>query len=374
MHTEKTIIINAATVKIAGGLVVTIDLIQLLNELTRYELIIISPSIKKFQKLPSTIEKIYTPDILLRPVLRWWLDFIWLPRMMRKYKPHLLITMGNLPARSRYPQLMLNDNAFVSQKNYAGIPLTRGERLKHAIRKKLFWSRMRYVNRLVVQTQTEKTRLESFGRKLPKIEVIPPLIPSHLRLDRESDILLPRRKKGTIRLLCLSYYWKHKNIKILTKVLQLASDSNYPLQLVFTLNDKRVKGGKKLVRQLTPFIDNEHAINVGNIPGARVKSLIEQCDGLILPSIIETFGLNSLEAWHCNKPFFVADKPFAREVCQNAAKYFDPFDADAIFLAIKEVFSKEEVREKLILNGTSLIKNWDSSKKYLALITNSLDE
>lgn len=364
----KHIVINAATVKLAGGLVVTLDFIELLKHNSEYRVHLLCPKIKVYRALSGKLNKIYSPRILLTPYFRFVLDFLWIPLCIRKIKPDLVITLGNLPAKTHVRQIMLNDNAFVSQQNLAEIPVSRSEAFKHSIRKRLFWKRLKYVDVLLVQTDIEKKRLESIGRKHPEIRVLPPLLPSHLKSCSGKGLTLADKPSQFTRLVCLSFYWSHKNIEVLLEVLRLAQTTQVKLQIVFTLNQKKIKGGQLLVEQLKPFIEAGYAINVGNLPAHKVGSLIKQCDGVILPSILETFGLNCLEAWYFGKLFFVADRPYSREVCKGAAVLFDPYSPQDILSKVLSAFKNSEEYKQLVAEGTKRIEQWHYNDNYLQLV------
>lgn len=369
---KKVILINAATVKLAGGLVVSLDLIHLLAKSGAYKLVLLCPKIKSYVELPNAIQKVYTPNYLLKFYFRWVLDFIWLPERLQRTAPNLVLTLGNLPARTLLKQLMLNDNAFVTQKKLSEIPLSFSNKLKHGLRKYLFWKRLHFVDCLLVQTQTEVNRLESFNRPLPEIKKLAPLLPKHLTAKPDPKPFLPKQEEGVIRLLCLSYYWDHKNIDILKDVLELAKQKKEKLQIVFTLNEKKVKGGKHLVRSLNSFLTDGSAINVGNVKAEAITTLIDSCDGLILPSLLETYGLNSLEAWHGEKVFLVADRPYSREVCSDAAVFFDPNNAKEILNKILEVFYDRDKVDGLIAKGQKQLAKLPKSERYISVIEEAL--
>ncbi|QQS52341.1 MAG: glycosyltransferase [Bacteroidota bacterium] len=366
MQKKPVILINAATVKIAGGLIVSFDLVKLLVESDNYELVLVCPDLKKFRRFKGSCQLIFTPSLLLRRIFRIWLDWVWLPKTIGQVRPDLLITLGNLPARSQCRQIMFNDNAFVTEKKLCSIPLHSGERLKHRLRKWMFLQRIRFLRLIVVQTQTELNKLLALpGFHLPA-KVLPPLLPSHLTENTEI-ILLPGRRANAIRLACVSYYWSHKNLEILCEVLRLAHAQDLKLQIVFTLNEKKVRGGKNLVNNLQPWLNDNSAINVGNIPANRVMSLIDQCDGVILPSLVETFGLNCLETWYAEKTYFVSDLAYAREVCGNAAVYFNPLDASDILNKIVCTFGDDALLRSLKSEGQKKIANWNPKAEYLDL-------
>ena len=83
-------------------------------------------------------------------------------------------------------------------------------------------------------------------------------------------------------------------------------------------------------------------------------------DAIILPSLIESYSLIFIEAMFFHKPIFTSDLDFAREVCKNAAFYFNPFNAENIFNVISSAFNKHDEMQKRIKYGTDIIKSLDS--------------
>lgn len=57
-----------------------------------------------------------------------------------------------------------------------------------------------------------------------------------------------------------------------------------------------------------------------------LAALISGADALVHPSLFEGFGLTCLEAMACGCPVISSDIPSVREVCADAALYFDPHD------------------------------------------------
>lgn len=71
----------------------------------------------------------------------------------------------------------------------------------------------------------------------------------------------------------------------------------------------------------------------------------------VYPSFYEGFGLPLLEAMVSGCPVVASNVPVFKEVCQDAAVYFDPHDANQLALAIEGLSSDELMRKKLLKNG-----------------------
>ena len=65
----------------------------------------------------------------------------------------------------------------------------------------------------------------------------------------------------------------------------------------------------------------------GYLSDGQIKWLYARCEGFILPSLYEGFGLPPLEAVACGcKKLFLSDIPVFREIYGGAANFFDPLD------------------------------------------------
>lgn len=79
----------------------------------------------------------------------------------------------------------------------------------------------------------------------------------------------------------------------------------------------------------------------------------------VFPSLYEGFGLPPLEAMACGCAVAASGLPVLKEVCGNAAIYFDPESEDDMASKIVDVCRDDKLRRSLILKGKERLKFFD---------------
>ncbi|MCW2621010.1 MAG: glycosyl transferase group 1, partial [Frankiales bacterium] len=83
----------------------------------------------------------------------------------------------------------------------------------------------------------------------------------------------------------------------------------------------------------------EHAVRLGFVSEATLRTAVAGATALVLPSRYEGFGLPVLEALACGTPVVCSDLPPLREVAGDQAAYAPAGDPDAFAAALQEVLS-----------------------------------
>lgn len=95
----------------------------------------------------------------------------------------------------------------------------------------------------------------------------------------------------------------------------------------------------------------ETLIRTGRLFDEQVKALYMHAAALVFPSTYEGFGIPPLEAMSLDCPVIASDIPVVREVCADAARYFDPLDISAMTGAINDVLQNRIDSGALISAG-----------------------
>ena len=84
----------------------------------------------------------------------------------------------------------------------------------------------------------------------------------------------------------------------------------------------------------------EGVVAAGRLADAEIAGLLRQAVGLVFPSLYEGFGIPPLEAMAHRCPVVAADIPAVREVCRDAAAYFDPTSERSITVALEAALGR----------------------------------
>jgi glycosyltransferase involved in cell wall biosynthesis len=147
--------------------------------------------------------------------------------------------------------------------------------------------------------------------------------------------------------------YPHKNINLLLESFgQVAKDNT--ISLVFVGKwDYFYKSLRDRVKKLG--LENK-TIFYSNITDEELSSLYQKAQALVLPSLMEGFGLPALEAMANKCLVIVSDIPSFREVCQDAALYFSPHESLDLEKILREVLKKNGKFDTYIQNGLKRVK------------------
>ncbi len=174
-------------------------------------------------------------------------------------------------------------------------------------------------------------------------------------LDRGVDFALP----DGVRLLCPCVYYPHKNLEVLLDLGSRIKTRGLDYRIVTTV-DPSAGAARRFVEAIGERGLGDIIRNVGQVPLHRMQSLYAQCHALLMPTLLESFSIVYLEAMHHRLPIFTSDMWFARAVCGNAARYFDPFDADDILRSLEQVLSDVAAKNALVEAGTRQLASYPS--------------
>jgi glycosyltransferase involved in cell wall biosynthesis len=368
MDRRKKIFINASTVLFSGGLILSQSIIETLIAEDCFEITITCPRYgpyKDFETKHSLIKVV--PPWMLHRLLRWVHDCFWLPVICRRENPDLVLTLGNLPARTHYKQIFLHDNPFLIEKNLSYIPLSITSLFIHKFRCILTLQRMSFVNLILVQTEYQKQGLNLIINGDKPIKVLTPHIPIIRNPNQTYKFpIFPLNNK--IKILCLSRYYEHKNIEKLFEVAQIIKAMGLPFIIYLTISKNHGKKARQLIKSINTGNFNDILINIGHSHHNNVPGIVNQVDAIILPSLLESFSLSCIEAWKYRKPLFTSNLDSLKSSCGKAAFYFNPFSASDILKCLTDAYKNPDQISTIINEGDKRLNELSKWSEYSALI------
>lgn len=190
---------------------------------------------------------------------------------------------------------------------------------------------------------------------------------------------------------CSNYYWEYKN-----KIRKLSYPNNeffYLLTLSNYRPNKNLESIPNVIEQLHKrnetnikfilTIDNEifkkkflsfsnEIINMGPVKANDCPALYEKCNAMYLPTYLECFSASYPEAMLMERPILTSNLGFARDICKDAAIYFDPDNYEEIADKIITLKQSKNLQQSLILKGLARVKEfpdpYEKTKQYLNII------
>lgn len=297
----------------------------------------------------------------------------------RALQPDLVFTF-NGPAYVKFtaPHLLGCTEPWVT---HAGLDAYRS--LKFPLQWLEFWLITQYkrhwfrsANRWVMQTESSRQGLHRrLGIPLDRIHVVSNSCGAGYFQRADTVRAFPSRGQK-VRIFCFSAAYRHKNLKLLPAIAaQLERiDPSLDFDITTTLPDcEDLDSIRVLARQLRV---EGRLVNLGPIPVAEGPSTYERFDLLLLPTVLETFSATYPEAMAMGLPIVTSDLDFARDVCGNAALYFDPVDAHSGAATIARLLADPSLWASLVAQGKQQLKRFpdpaQKSEGYLSMLNNLL--
>lgn len=161
--------------------------------------------------------------------------------------------------------------------------------------------------------------------------------------DRKTPVrLAPKASSDDVRLFYPARGYPHKNHKIIPSVSQrFFQITGKQLQVVTTLRESELK--------FLGLDAEQSVLNVGEVSTSECARLMYACDGVLFPSLNETFSATPLESLASERILFASDRAYVKDVLGEAAIYFDPTDPMDIANKVSG-FQTEEKRRSFVVS------------------------
>lgn len=340
--------VDAIGIKHSGGATVLLDFLRAALDDPRISQVTVfcSPrAVRRFDLPPSPKLRSVERPLAERSYLAriWWFQ-VSLARKCRQIGADVLVCMvgaGRVHSSPPHVTFIQQSLPFSEEAlQYCGIKV----RIQMRVLQELFRSSCGTAQHVMVQTPTMKRWVsEKLNILATRIDVVLP----DVDLARfSSNVGVPDRSDS-----------RAGDDPI---ILYVGNDEPYK-------NVKRVLEGIELLRKTTPNVmlqvtwPTDHPLCqqsgvecLGFLSLDQLVQAYRHATILVMPSLVETVGLPLLEALSLNVPVLAADRPYAHDICENAALYFDPLSVEDFARKAHLLTSSEELRHHLIEKGKKL--------------------
>jgi glycosyltransferase involved in cell wall biosynthesis len=167
----------------------------------------------------------------------------------------------------------------------------------------------------------------------------------------------------------------HKNLLRLVKAFARGAPPDMKLVLVGDVHDVFHTHVPQIRQAIERHELQQRVILAGFVPDAELVQLYRRAYALILPSLLEGFGLPAVEAMACGTPVLSSRAGSLPEVVGEAGIYFDPTDVDSIAGAIRLFLAAPAFRDELarLAQKRSALFTWEESARRLLACFDELD-
>lgn len=352
------ILVNGLKSKAGGGKVILDTYLRLLVESASSDhYFVLTPDRDSYRMLESDrITIIDVPrwahsNLSALPLYR----FVF-PRLLKRHAIDAILNFGDIVIPTDVPQVYSFDWAFaVYPEHVRSNRLRPAEAIAYRMKLHFFEAYLHHATIVTAQTQAMSDRL-SERYDLDNIVVVPSAV-SHAETSNEARIALP---PGRRYLIYPANYYPHKNIEILIDVAAALKERGSDIGIVTTLHGEEHPGAAAFLNEVRRRNIDDVLVNVGRLAPDEIPALYRASCGLLMPTLLETFGLPYVEAMQHGRPILTSGRDFSKTVCGDAAVYFDPSDAQSIVSTIEEAFENPDVWRGLVARGRlRLSKMWD---------------
>jgi glycosyltransferase involved in cell wall biosynthesis len=341
------VLVNAASVKEGGPLVVLNQLITHMREL-RSDIdwaMAIHPSVRLPQDR-GCFSQVDVGNMDSSPfgMLRWYEAS--LPGAIAQHRSDLVFSITNYLSLHglTVPTVLLVQHAGHFSKKFDELNRRHLRRLDRiaAWRFKTRWVEhsVRRASEVTVQTAALADAVAvRTGRARKSIHVIP-----HGPGTVAPTPGTPKDPRGrAVRIGYVTKWGVQKNFEVLFAAISCLADKGRNIRLVVTL-DQALRENAHLLQQAKAAGLSDRLENAGEVDSANISTLYESLDIFVFPSLVESFGFPLVEAMTKGLPIVAADTPSNREIVADAGFYFAPSDVSCLTHLLGDLIDNATLR------------------------------
>jgi glycosyltransferase involved in cell wall biosynthesis len=225
-----------------------------------------------------------------------------------------------------------------------------------------------------IETQTQIAALsisKAIGISMERITVIP----NSINPEYQESLSVPPDDAGFVNsddrefyAFCLAADHAHKNLTVIPKVCSILKNK-FNIKVIFILTlDCKSNTWRNISSHSSDLGVSDLVINKGKLSVTECISVYRTADFVFLPTLLEVFSATYLEAMTLRVPIVTSDRLFSRDICRDAAIYFNPLDVNDMADKINSLV-KEPNRSKVLTDsGIEVLKMFPESATRLKSI------
>ena len=354
------IIINTATLRFGGAVHGALSLINECKYFTENEYhVFVGKGVQKSLKREHFPDNFYFYDFDWGAISIWKIPAI--AKALRKLESEInpdcvITTSGPSYWTSKAPHLMgYNLGLYIYEESPFMQLISAYRKARWYIKRKIhFYLFKRDAWAYYVQTDDVNRRIRKVFNT-DKVFTVSNTHSSYFVNSQVKEKKLPVKNNGEIRLLTISSYYKHKNLELIPLVSEELSKRGYNhVKFIMTIDAANFE------RMCSNY---PNVINVGSVKPEECASLYNECDFMFLPTLAECFSASYPEAMVMKKPIITTDLSFAKDICRNAAVFFEALNPKSAADRVELLINSESLQQELIENGLKRVGQFNNPRE-----------
>ncbi len=342
----KTILLDTLSAAIADPDVSRISVFTSPQAVRDFEL----PASAKLQELPQAAAENFALRL-------WWYERQ-LPREVAALQPDVLLCMHSMGQSPRsVPHVTFVQRPLVYSAETRAL-VKWHQRYRMPIIRVAIGRSCRSARRIFVHTPTERRSVATqFGIPEDRIQIVlPPPRPLVRSTQLAPELQAMQDVPAGCRMLFVGQLFAHKNVGVVV-------DAMPELRRRFPDLTLFISGAPTHELRTGPGVTY-----LGAVPDVALREAYELATLLIMPSLHETIGLPMPEAMSVGTPVVAADRPYAHDVCEDAALFFEPSNQTDLVDKVSSLLEDERVQEELSRRGCLLVTRRAEEQPYGRLL------
>jgi glycosyltransferase involved in cell wall biosynthesis len=180
---------------------------------------------------------------------------------------------------------------------------------------------------------------------------------------------------GHPNILYTAHLGRYKNFEVLLRALAILRETYPDIRLILTFGPEDHLIDFDYYESMTVRLGVRSNVTfIGRVQQERIGELYRSVDVFLFPSLYESFGFPLIEAMGFGLPIVASDIPSTRELCKEAALYFNASDEKSCATCILRVLKEPACADALIQRGADILQSFDWSwQRYAREFTGILE-